>query len=271
MHTSSAFHEQAARAIHEKSAITRTLPDRVNLKMIKAREIFDRDGYFVARSVFSVAEVEVVREHYMRLRAQGPKPGDMGGDPSRGDADPLNKFARMINMHDWDETTLRWQKDPRLVSTAEGLVGDQVVLCQTMIYFKPPGARGQALHQDNQYLRKYPIVAAWVALDDCDEDNGQLVMVPGSHAGGIRPVRYADTAVSFTHGESELPPGSRELGITMKAGDVIFFGGFTIHGSHPNRTSDRFRRSLSIHYYAAHTQELPRDTATMMSELAGAA
>src|SRR5438045_2261819 len=116
--------------------------------MIKARAIFDRDGYFVARSLFPVAEVEVVREHYMRLRAQGPKPGDMGGDPSRGDADPLNKFARMINMHDWDETTLRWQKDPRLVSAAEGLAGDQVVLCQTMIYFKPPGARGQALHQD---------------------------------------------------------------------------------------------------------------------------
>ena len=207
----------------------------------------------------------------MRLRAEGPKPGDMGGDPSRGDADPLNEFARMINMHDWDDTSPKWEKDARLVRTAAGLVGDKVLLCQTMIYFKPPGARGQALHQDNQYLRKYPLVAAWVALDDCDQDNGQLVMVPRSHEQGILPVRRADTAVSFTNGESVLPPGLREVGIEMKAGDVIFFGGFTIHGSHPNRTTDRFRRSLSFHYYAAHTQELPRDPATMMSELAGAA
>jgi phytanoyl-CoA hydroxylase len=190
----------------------------------KPRESFERDGYFVARAIFGAGEISELREHYMRLRAQGPKPGDMGGDASRGAADPLNKFARMINMHEWDPTSLAWQQDPRLVGMVESLVGDQVLLCQTMIYFKPPGARGQALHQDNQYLRKYPIIAAWVALDDCDEENGQL---------------------------------------------VIFFGGFTIHGSHPNRTTDRFRRSLSIHYYAAHTQELPRDPKTMMSELAG--
>ena len=175
----------------------------------------------------------------------------------------------MINMHEWDETSLAWQKDPRLVGIAESLVGDQVQLCQTMIYFKPPGARGQALHQDNQYLRKYPIIAAWVALDDCDEENGQLVMVPRSHQQGILPWRFADTSASFTNGETVLPPESKEVGITMKAGDVIFFGGFTIHGSHPNRTTDRFRRSLSIHYYAAHTQELTRDPKTMMSELAG--
>jgi ectoine hydroxylase-related dioxygenase (phytanoyl-CoA dioxygenase family) len=235
------------------------------------REIFDRDGFYVARALFSRAEVEVIGDHYMRLRAEGPKPGDMGGDASRGDDDPLNKFARMINMHDWDERTTAWHSDPRLMSTAARLVGDEVVMCQTMIYFKPPGARGQALHQDNQYLRKYPLIASWVALDDSDEKNGQLVMVPGSHKGGILPVRHADTAVSFTSGESVLPPGSREAGITMTAGDAIFFGGFTIHGSHPNRTTDRFRRSLSIHYYAAHTQELPRDPATMMTELAGAA
>ena len=94
-------------------------------------------------------------------------------------------------------------------------------------------------------------------------------MVPRSHQRGILPVRFADTSASFTNGETVLPPESKEVGITMKAGDVIFFGGFTIHGSHPNRTTDRFRRSLSIHYYAAHTQELARDPKTMMSELAG--
>src|SRR4029079_9566664 len=106
---------------------------------------------------------------------------------------------------------------------------------------------------------KYPLLAAWVALDDSDEENGQLVMVPGSHKDGILPVRQADTSVSFTNGQTVLPSGAREVGITVKAGDVIFFGGFTIHGSYPNRTTQRCRRSLSIHYYAASTQELPYD------------
>jgi ectoine hydroxylase-related dioxygenase (phytanoyl-CoA dioxygenase family) len=239
--------------------------------MNEARERFDRDGYFVARALFSEPEVTRIREHYMHMRAEGPKPGDMGGDASRGEADPLNEFARMINMHDWDESTRRWHGDPRLMQMGAALVGDSIVMCQTMIYFKPPGARGQALHQDNQYLRKYPLLAAWVALDDSDHDNGELVMIPGSHNAGILPVRLADTSVSFTNGEAVLPDGSREVGMTMKAGDVVFFGGFTIHGSHPNRTANRFRRSLSIHYYAAHTQELPNDPSTMMTALAGAA
>ena len=56
----------------------------------KPRQSFERDGYFVARAIFAPAEISELREHYMRLRAEGPKPGDMGGDASRGAADPLN-------------------------------------------------------------------------------------------------------------------------------------------------------------------------------------
>jgi hypothetical protein len=68
---------------------------------------YDRDGFVVARSLFSPAEVAEIRDHFMRMRAEGPKPGDMGGDRGRGAGDPLNAFARMINMHDWDAATDR--------------------------------------------------------------------------------------------------------------------------------------------------------------------
>ena len=34
----------------------------------------------------------------------------------------------------------------------------------------------------------------------------------------------------------------------MKAGDVLFFHGSVVHGSRPNSTTDRFRRSLIFHY-----------------------
>ena len=94
-----------------------------------------------------------------------------------------------------------------------------------------------------------------------------MVMIPGSHKLGILPVHRADTSVSFTNGESEIPAGLQEVGIGMKAGDVLFFGGFTIHGSYPNKTADRFRRTFIVHYYGAHTEDLPADQKTMMSEL----
>ncbi len=39
----------------------------------------------------------------------------------------------------------------------------------------------------------------------------------------------------------------------MKAGDTLFFNGNSIHGSGPNRSKDRFRRSFICHYVPAST------------------
>src|SRR4051794_14233331 len=71
---------------------------------------YRRDGYHLARGLFSAAEVEKLRDHYMRLREAGSYPGDFGGvDPTS--EDPLKRFPRMIHMHRWDETSLQWMID----------------------------------------------------------------------------------------------------------------------------------------------------------------
>ena len=74
--------------------------------------------------------------------------------------------------------------------------------------FKPPGSRGQALHQDNYYLRVHPgtCMAAWLALDDCDDANGCMQVVPGSHTWDILCTEDADTRISFTSVTVPLPP-----------------------------------------------------------------
>ncbi len=58
------------------------------------------------------------------------------------------------------------------------LLGAEPYAVQTMFYFKPAGARGQALHQDQYYLRAQlgTCMAAWMAVDDCDEENGAPVL-----------------------------------------------------------------------------------------------
>lgn len=232
------------------------------------REAYARDGFAVARGVFAAAEVTAMRDHFMRRRAEGPKPGDMGGDAAKGASDPLNAFARMINMHGWDEATARWMADPRLAGTAAALTAVPMRLCQTMLYFKPPGARGQGLHQDNQYIRETPLIGAWVALDRSDDEVGCMLMAPGSHRLGILPVEEADLAVSFTDGQTVLPRGVDPRPVPMEAGDVLFFQGFTVHGSKPNRTTDRFRRAFICHYLAATPAKLPDDPTTSMAAIA---
>src|SRR5262249_7898503 len=129
-----------------------------------------------------------------------------------------------------------------------------------MVYFKPPGSRGQALHQDNFYLRVQPgtCMAAWLALDRCDEDNGCMQVVPGSHEWPVLCTERADTAVSFTDVTVPLPSGPEVQAVRMEPGDVLFFNGTLVHGSYPNTSADRFRRALIGHYIHGAAEQVAR-------------
>jgi ectoine hydroxylase-related dioxygenase (phytanoyl-CoA dioxygenase family) len=213
------------------------------------REFFEQNGYVVVKGLFSQEEVERYREHFMTLRKRGSYPGDFAASEQQSN-DPLKRYPRMIHMHRWDEVSLRWMIDERINACLTGLLGREPYAVQTMLYFKPPGARGQALHQDNFYLRAKPgtCMAAWMALDPADEANGCMQIVPGSHTWDILCTEKADTAVSFTDITVPIPPGQEVRPVVMDAGDVLFFNGALVHGSFPNITADRFRRSLIGHY-----------------------
>jgi phytanoyl-CoA hydroxylase len=126
------------------------------------------------------------------------------------------------------------------------------------MYYKPAGARGQALHQDQFYLKVQPgtCCAAWLALDDCDEENGCMQVVDGSSTWDILCTVPADTTQSFTDVTVPLPEGVQPTPMLMKAGDVLFFNGSTVHGSFPNSSKDRFRRSVVGHYIVGDAQKV---------------
>jgi len=215
------------------------------------------NGYVVIKGMFSQDEVAVLREHYMELRARGAHPGDLTGIKPDSD-DPLLKYPRMIHMHYWDEASLQWLLDSRLREALKALLKDEPLAVQTMMYFKPPGARGQALHQDNYYLRVKPgtCMAAWMALDPCDLENGCMQVVPGSQDWPILCPEKADTNISFTDVTVPLPEGAKASPLIMEAGDVLFFNGSIVHGSLPNISKDRFRRALIAHYIEGNSEEL---------------
>jgi phytanoyl-CoA hydroxylase len=218
---------------------------------------FDRDGYAVAQGVFPASEVDRLRDHFMTLRRRGSYVDDLvGAQPDS--RDPLRRYPRMAQMHRWDDVSLRWLLDARLRSRLVELVGTDPYAVQTMLYFKPPGSRGQALHQDNFYLRAEPgsCIAAWMALDPADEANGCMLVVPGSHRWPILCTAKADTAVSFTDVTVPIPPGQRIEPVLMQPGDVLFFTGSLVHGSMPNITTDRFRRALIGHYIEADARQV---------------
>jgi len=220
-------------------------------------EQFRREGYVIARGLFSKQEADFYIDHYMRLREASSYPGDFSGvDPTSND--PLKRYPRMIHMHRWDEVSLKWLIDPRLNEWLTALLGKEPYAAQTMLYFKPPGARGQALHQDNFYLRVQPgtCMAAWMALDPCDEENGCLMVVPGTHNLPILCTIPADTTESFTNIAVPVPKDLPIVPAVMEPGDVLFFNGSLVHGSYPNRSANRFRRALIGHYATGDAQKI---------------
>lgn len=222
---------------------------------------FQRDGFAIARRLFTKAECDRYADYFTSMVERGGDGWAEGGvDPNH--PDPLKRYPRLLQPHRGDDVAFGFMVDPRIGAHLTALCGTSPYAVQTMVYFKPPGARGQNLHQDNMYLLVQPgtCMAAWLALEDIDEDNGCMMLVPGSHK--LPMLCQVETPgldqEQWGNVETPLPPGMTAVPAVMKKGDVLFFGGSVIHGSYRNRTTDRFRRTLIGHYIAAEAEQVAK-------------
>ena len=144
-----------------------------------------------------------------------------------------------MHPHRRDAVSRDWLLDTRLRCWLNALTGRDPYAVQTMFYFKPPGARGQALHQDQRTLRVRPgtCLAAWMAVDRCDTENGCLQVVPGTHKLPVLCTETADLELSFTDFTVPVPADLTPEDVMMEQGDVLFFNGQLIH----DRLLDQFR------------------------------
>jgi hypothetical protein len=249
---------------------------------VEQRQAFEEHGYLVVPGLLPPDEVRLLISTFMAMHAGGPIPGcfmpkarldytapatqqaqDLGLAPvSRppSGVDILDLYPRMMHPHRVNAVAMRYLLDSRIAAILWDLFGEEPLAAQSMLYFKPAGARGQALHQDNFYLKVEPgtCIAAWVALDPAGRQNGGLEVVPGTHRMDIFCPEEADTATSFTREYVPVPPGLQAMPIDMAGGDVLFFNGSLVHGSQPNRSADLFRRSFICHYIGRSSERMSR-------------
>lgn len=231
--------------------------------LIEYAEQFTELGYVVVRQLFDDDTLTQIRDGFMSEAHNGPVAGLSDWNGKEVTDDPLSRYPRMMHPHlHLDRKIGRIAReillDARIGEILLALYGEEAVATQSMFYFKPPGARGQELHQDNYYLRVHPgtCMAAWIAVDDADEENGTLVVVPKTHQHEIECPQMADMSVSFTADSVKVPVGFEKFAVNLKAGDCLFFNGSLIHGSYPNTSTDRFRRALINHYVPLSSCEL---------------
>src|SRR3954466_3649121 len=122
----------------------------------KNSEQFGSDGFTVVRNLFSQSEADHIRDVFMQQMSDGPIEGLSDLNKSYLPGDPLAKYPRMLHPHLHDDKligplAMSVMLDQRLEPILRELFGEEPFAVQSMFYFKPPGARGQDLHQDNFY------------------------------------------------------------------------------------------------------------------------
>ncbi len=214
------------------------------------RETFETQGFVIVDNLFSEDDLTGIETFFEEYKRCGQAVFDKG--TTFEEIDPRERQVRAMHPHRYSQKAMNWLLHPSVAEVLEALFGRAPLGVQTMYYYKPPGAKGQGMHQDNFYLLAKPhaCMAAWTPIDDTDTENGCLCVVPGSHreeilcpeTGKAKWRNYEDSHITG------FPSGKEPIPVPVKRGHTLFFGGQLIHGSGPNRTTDRYRRTFIGHY-----------------------
>jgi ectoine hydroxylase-related dioxygenase (phytanoyl-CoA dioxygenase family) len=138
-----------------------------------------------------------------------------------------------------------------------------VRLGQDTIWWKPPKTDAVSFHQDSSYmdfLDPPKSITCWVVLDQTRRDAGTLEYVRGSHRWPLAkipqdfhaPGDYLALMKRAAREAGHADPTS--TAIEVPAGSCVFHCGEVWHGSGPNLTGDKERRSIGIHMVSADAQ-----------------
>ncbi len=219
---------------------------------------FHENGFLNGGRLLTDEKVDVLRDELVRVIE----------DKDRTDV----KQPVLLHNFTGDESAPVWQivniweaSEPfgeliRSAKVAEGIAeltgSESLRIWHDQIQYKPAEVGGVNMwHQDAPLwpiIRPMTEVSAWVALDDVDEGNGCMSMVPGSHKWGDE-MDYLRTLEDFNSLPSEFKGNEiKTVPCLVKKGEVHFHHALTWHGS-PANLSNRKRRAIAIHYMTDET------------------
>ncbi len=219
------------------------------------KDEYERVGAIVVPDVLSadeVAELRAVTDGFVE-KARGLTTHDAVYDleDSHSAAEPRVRRIKSPHLH--HPAYERLVRHPRIVAVLQDLWGPDIRFDTAKLNMKSAGF-GAAVewHQDWAF---YPhtnddLAAVGVMMDDMEEENGPLLVVPGSHKGPVFD-HHADGAfcgaMDPTRGEVDY---AAAVPLTGRAGSITVHHVRTVHGSAPN-LSDRDRRLLLFQFRAA--------------------
>lgn len=195
-----------------------------------------RDGFLLLPGVLEPGQVEQLKAAISTLT---PQHWDYSG--------LLEHYKCVFNR---DPMWLAYLDLPGVIELAEAALGEDCHIIGQTAWRSHPGYQGMALHLD--YLAM-ELPEAWLAdpefelpmqictvqfyLDDIDNELCPTQVLPGSHRAGRRPAA----------GEQQWQ-GQAARSMLCRAGDALMFRSELWHGGSDNRSVDRTRSMLQVHY-----------------------
>ncbi len=221
-------------------------------------ESYRANGFLVRPDALSAAEVDALRQDTLAI-CRGQRGAVRGGvilDDTLPEAEVLRRYLCIHFPHKISEVMSRTLAHPAIVEVLTAVVSPNVKCMQSMLFIKASGKPGQAWHQDELYIptRDRSLTGAWMALDDATVENGCLWVLPGSHKPGVLwpQHQHSDTRFDCAWESYDFPYRDEDaVPVEVKAGSVVFFNGYLLHRSLPNRARAGFRRALVNHYMSA--------------------
>jgi len=218
---------------------------------------FNENGYLLLKNVWTKEDVDVIRRD-MDKAAEG-------------------HFTVRLDIHHHGSVKDA-HRGKKMCDIADAICGGRAIpISSTTFFCKPnnPLELGSIWHQDNfapmapnggNYLNLALIV------DDADETNGSLIVVPGSHKFGMlkfeptpnfsrdedgnlyqsAPIGDAENLSDYTDPEgNKLSDDLETLQLEYEAGDVLVVHGLLLHKAFKNNHPTKWRRTI----YAVYIKE----------------
>lgn len=212
------------------------------------KRFYAENGYLLVENAVNSDQLERLREITYRLIDASRAVVDSNEvyDLDAGHSADAPRLTRIKLPHKRDPYFWEIIRNSRMTQVLTDLLGPHTNLLTSKLNTKAPGGgRAVEWHQDWAF---YPatnddLLAFGLMLEDVDEANGPLMVIPGSHKGPILSHMANGYFAGAIDPDDPLFEPKKAVTLTGKAGDMTVHHARILHGSAPNM-SDRTRLIL---------------------------
>lgn len=214
---------------------------------------YRQQGFVVVPGLFDLADLDPCFAAIQELSARANAEDDESIGEFETDRDNEKAVLRRIySPFSQHEAFRQLGSDPRILDRIEQLIGSDIQFHHSKLNMK--SAKVGAVIEWHQDLTFFPhtnddLVTTLVYLDDANEANGCLRVLPGRHRSFLDHTTEEGTFAGMI--TEDLDDQLKDVvSLAAPAGSVIFMHCMTPHSSLPNRSAQS-RRTLIFEYRAA--------------------